>query len=93
MDETRHELAAICCGALSRQQTRIGDLTYAAYSCDQLNTNMLAAGDSLVEAQREFENGLAFARKVRFGLVIDLISAELGLVRTLRGLTRDVRLL
>jgi predicted ATPase/signal transduction histidine kinase len=66
----------------------IGDLTYAAYSCDQLNTNMLAAGDALVEAQREFENGLAFARKVRFGLVIDLISAELGLVRTLRGLTR-----
>jgi PAS domain S-box-containing protein len=67
---------------------KIGDLTYAAYGCDQLNTNMLAAGDSLVEAQREFENGLAFARKVRFGLVIDLISAELGLVRTLRGLTR-----
>jgi PAS domain S-box-containing protein len=66
---------------------RIGDLTYAAYSCDQLNTNMLAAGDSLVEAQHEFENGLAFARKVQFGLVIDLISAELGLVRTLRGLT------
>jgi PAS domain S-box-containing protein len=66
----------------------IGDLTYAAYSFDQLNTNMLAAGDSLVEAQREFENGLEFARKVRFGLVIDLISAELGLVRTLRGLTR-----
>ncbi len=67
---------------------KIGDLTYAAYSCDQLNTNMLAAGDSLVEAQREFENGLEFARKVRFGLVIDLISAALGLVRTLRGLTR-----
>ena len=67
---------------------KIGDLTYAAYSCDQLNTNMLAAGDSLVEAQREFESGLEFARKVRFGLVIDLISAALGLVRTLRGLTR-----
>ncbi|MCW3094660.1 MAG: protein kinase [Chthonomonadaceae bacterium] len=66
----------------------IGDLTYAAYSCDQLNANMLAAGDSLIEAQREFENGLEFARKVRFGLVIDLISAELGIVRTLRGLTR-----
>ncbi len=67
---------------------RTGDLTYAAYSCEQLNTNLLAAGDSLVDAQREFESGLAFARKVRFGLVIDLISAELGLVRTLRGLTR-----
>jgi PAS domain S-box-containing protein len=67
---------------------QIGDLTYAAYSCEQLITNMLAAGDSLVEAQRECEHGLAFARRVRFGLVIDLISAELGLVRTLRGLTR-----
>jgi hypothetical protein len=65
-----------------------GDLTYAAYSCDQLNTNMLAAGDSLVEVQREVESGLEFTRKMRFGLVIDLISAELGLVRTLRGLTR-----
>ena len=66
----------------------IGDLTYAAFSCELLTTNMLSAGDSLVEAEREFEIGLAFARKVRFGLVIDLISAELGLVRTLRGLTR-----
>jgi hypothetical protein len=60
---------------------QIGDLTYAAYSCDQLNTNMLAAGDSLVEAQREFENGLECARKGRLGLVSDLISAALGLVR------------
>ncbi len=67
---------------------QIGDLTHAAYSCDELNTNMLAAGDSLVEVQREAENGLAFAQKVRFGLVIDLIGPQLGLVRTLRGLTR-----
>ncbi len=67
---------------------RTGDLTYAAYSCEQLNTNLLAAGDSLIDAQPEFESGLAFARKVRFGLVVDLMSAELGLVRTLRGLTR-----
>src|SRR5258705_11300463 len=33
---------------------RIGDLTYAAYSCDQLNTNMLAACEPPVDAQREF---------------------------------------
>src|SRR5262249_30696023 len=32
---------------------RIGDLTFAAYSCNNLNTNLLAAGDPLVEAQRE----------------------------------------
>jgi hypothetical protein len=31
----------------------IGDLTYAAYSCIHVNTNLLAAGDPLVEAQGE----------------------------------------
>ena len=66
---------------------RIGDLTFAAYSCNNLNTNLLAAGEVLDDVQREVENGLDFARKARFGLVIDIISAQLGLVRTLRGLT------
>ena len=66
-----------------------GDLTYAAYSCIDLNTNLLASGDPLDEVEREAENGLEFARKVRFGLVSDIITAQLGLVRTLRGLTPD----
>ena len=66
---------------------RIGDLTFAAYSCNNLNTNLLAAGDPLAEVQREAENGLEFAQKARFGLVIDIITAQLGLIRTLRGLT------
>ena len=66
---------------------RGGDLTFAAYSCNNLNTNLLAAGDPLTEVQREAENGLEFARKARFGLVIDIITAQLGLVRTLRDLT------
>ena len=66
---------------------RVGDLTFAAYSCNQLITNFLTVGDPLPEVQPEAENGLAFARKARFGLVIDLIVAQLGLIRTLRGLT------
>ena len=66
---------------------KIGDLTFAAYSCNNLNTNLLAAGDPLAEVQREAEHGLEFAQKARFGLVIDLITAQLGLIRTLRGLT------
>ncbi|HET6315596.1 MAG TPA: ATP-binding protein, partial [Chloroflexota bacterium] len=41
------------------------------------------------ETQREAENGLAFMQKMRFGFVIDVISAQLGLIRTLRGLTRQ----
>ena len=66
---------------------KTGDLTFAAYSCNNLNTNLLAAGDPLGEVQREAENGLEFAKKARFGLVIDIITTQLGLVRTLRGLT------
>ena len=66
---------------------KIGDLTYAAYSCQQLNTNLLAAGDALSEAEREARLGLAFAQKARFGLVSDNITTKLGLIRTLRGLT------
>jgi PAS domain S-box-containing protein len=68
---------------------KIGDLTFAAYSCNNLNTNLLATGDQLGDAQREAENGLDFARKARFGLVIDIITAQLGLIRTLRGLTPE----
>ena len=66
---------------------QIGDLTFAAYSCNSLITNLLAAGDPLVDVQREAEHGLAFAQKARFGLVIDVIATQLGLIRTLRGLT------
>jgi PAS domain S-box-containing protein len=66
---------------------KMGDLTYAAYCGDQLNTNLLASGDPLAEAEREAEHGLAFAQKMRFGLVIDAITTQLGLIRTLRGLT------
>jgi PAS domain S-box-containing protein len=66
---------------------KIGDLTVAAYSCDALGTNLLAAGDPLAEVQHEVENGLEFAQNARFGLVIGVITAQLGLIRTLRGLT------
>ena len=66
---------------------KVGDLNYAAYCGNQLNTNFLAAGDPLDEAEREAEHGLAFAQKMRFGLVIDMITSQLGLIRTLRGLT------
>jgi PAS domain S-box-containing protein len=66
---------------------RIGDLTFASYSWDQLVTNFLAVGDPLGETQMECENGLAFARRVQFGLVVELCGAQLGLIMSLRGLT------
>ena len=64
-----------------------GDLPYAAYGCNNLNTNLLAAGDPLVEVQREAENGLEFAEKTRSHHAIDHITVQLRLIRTLRGLT------
>jgi PAS domain S-box-containing protein len=65
----------------------IGDLTFAAFSCAHLSANLLAAGDPLVEAQREAEQRLEFAQNARIGLVIHVITAQLGLIRTLRGLS------
>jgi PAS domain S-box-containing protein len=64
-----------------------GDLPYAAYGCNNLNTNLLAAGDPLVEVQREAENGIEFAEKTRSHHAIDHITVQLRLIRTLRGLT------
>ena len=67
--------------------SQIGDLTFAAYYYTHLNTHLLAAGDPLDNVQVEVEHGLAFARNMRFGFAIDSIAGQLGLIRTLRGLT------
>jgi predicted ATPase/C4-dicarboxylate-specific signal transduction histidine kinase len=67
--------------------SEVGDITYAGFCCDHLIKNLLAAGDQLVDVQREAEDSLQFARKVRFGLVVDHIKVQLGLIRSLRGLT------
>jgi predicted ATPase/GAF domain-containing protein len=66
---------------------RSGDLTFAAYSCSSLYTNLLATGDPLAEVQREAETGLAFAEQLRFGRAVDMITTQLVFIRTLRGLT------
>ena len=68
---------------------KLGDLTFAAYSCDNLITNLLASGDPLGEVELEAKAGLDFARQARFGLVIDRITTQLRLIRALRGLTPE----
>ncbi len=64
-----------------------GDLSFAAISYGALITHLLASGDPLAEVQREAGTALGFAQKARFGLVADMIGGQLGLIRTLRGLT------
>ena len=66
---------------------RTGDLTFSAYSWHELITNYLAVGDPLSEVQSEAEKGLNFVKKAGFGLVAENCAAQLGLIRTLRGLT------
>jgi PAS domain S-box-containing protein len=70
------------------EANEVGDLTYAGYSCTHLIANYLAAGDHLLEVQREAENLLKFVQRVRFGLISDQLAAQLGLIRSLRGLTQ-----
>jgi predicted ATPase/signal transduction histidine kinase/GAF domain-containing protein len=66
---------------------KVGDLTYAGISCNNVITQLLASGAPLAEVHQEAEAGLDFARRTRFGVVVNLITAQLGLIRTLRGLT------
>ena len=67
--------------------TRHGDLAYAGYSRNMAITDLLATGEPLGEVQREAESGLEFTRQLRFGYVADIITGQLRLIRTLRGLT------
>jgi PAS domain S-box-containing protein len=67
--------------------SRIGEISYAAYASNQLNTNFLMAGDPLIEVEEQAERGLAFIRKVGSRTVEASILGQLGLIRGLRGLT------
>jgi PAS domain S-box-containing protein len=66
---------------------KIGELMVASFIYANRNTCLLVAGDPLVELEQEVGHSLAFARKMRFDHIVDVISAQLGLIRTLRGLT------
>jgi len=66
---------------------RTGDFTFSAYGWHSLITNYLAVGDPLSEVQSEAEKGLDFVTKAGFGLVVENSKAQLGLMRTLRGMT------
>jgi predicted ATPase/two-component sensor histidine kinase/GAF domain-containing protein len=75
-------------GLTAAQET--GDLTFGAYLYYCLITDLLASGDPLEVAQREAETGLEFASKARFGLVVDILTGHLRLIRALRGMTGDL---
>jgi PAS domain S-box-containing protein len=65
----------------------VGDLTFAGYSCWNLVSALMATGAPLSEVQREAEKQLAFVLKLRFGLIIEVITGQLRLILAMRGLT------
>src|SRR6266404_2170020 len=70
--------------------SKSGDVTFRCYCYNNLITNFLACGEPLSEVEREALNGLEHARKIGFGHIIDFITVQLQLVRTLRGLKQDL---
>ncbi|MGY2257926.1 trifunctional serine/threonine-protein kinase/ATP-binding protein/sensor histidine kinase [Pseudomonas sp. SDO55104_S430] len=67
---------------------RVGDLPYGAYAGNSLTSDALFAGEALSDVQCEAERGLAYAIKVKFGLVTNLIETQFAFIRMLRGKTK-----
>ncbi|ANJ72086.1 AAA family ATPase [Ralstonia insidiosa] len=67
---------------------RFGDLTYASFArSNNLIAHLLASGESLAEVERTADSAIDFAMQARFGLVVDQVTPQRQLARTLRGLT------
>jgi PAS domain S-box-containing protein len=66
-----------------------GDQIYAAFAYSNLVTNRLTSAEALAEVQREAESALEFAQNSGFGPGVAIVTAQLGFIRTLRGLTRE----
>lgn len=67
-----------------------GDVTFEVYCKRNLLSNLIFAGTSIEEMQREAELGMAFAREKHFGLVVDAHLAQIVMFRRLRGMPVDV---
>jgi PAS domain S-box-containing protein len=62
-----------------------GDLTFEVFSRMNLTTNLMSSGDPLEACEHAAERALALAQRARYGLVVELITGQLRLIRTLRG--------
>ena len=65
------------------------DITFAQYSLFNLTSVLLATGECLADVQQEAESSLEFARRVPYAAVIDIVSTQIALTRSLRGLTSE----
>ncbi|MWL87750.1 ATP-binding protein [Cupriavidus sp. SW-Y-13] len=68
---------------------REGDVNFAAYSRNQIVSNMLASSMPLHEIRREIDLGLTFAREIGLRRVVDILLTQSGFIDTLNGRGRD----
>jgi len=64
-----------------------GDLIWALFGQHMIVNRLFAAGDPLGEMQRQAEDGVASSQRAHFTLAVDVWMPDLGLIKTLRGLT------
>ena len=62
-----------------------GDISFAAYSCIDMITNLLAAGTPLSEVEREAEKNRQIVQRLKFAIIRRGISEQLAIIRMLRG--------
>ena len=72
---------------------KAGDLTYSGFCACTTVSSLIAAGEPLAIVEREAAAKLAFVQQAKFGLIVEIISTQLGLVRSMRGLTPGMQLL
>jgi PAS domain S-box-containing protein len=73
--------------AAHRAGVESGDMIIACFSYNHIITDLILRGDPLDEVWRESERGLDFARKAKFGAVIDVILSQQRFIETMRGHT------
>jgi predicted ATPase/signal transduction histidine kinase len=67
-----------------------GDLTFAAYAGNCPTTLSLLAGAPLAATLAESDVALAFVQKIKFGMMINIVTPHRQLIRSLRGMTREL---
>ncbi|WPB58994.1 AAA family ATPase [Xylophilus sp. GOD-11R] len=67
-----------------------GDIAYAGFSSCCLVSTLLASGEPLDSVGRESQERLDFVTAARFGLIVDIITAQRRLVATLQGRTETL---
>ncbi|UJR83657.1 AAA family ATPase [Sandaracinus amylolyticus] len=67
-----------------------GDVTVACYAGNHLVSDRLLRGDPLDAVWNDTERGIEFARRARFGDVVDILVAQQRFIAAMRGHTRSL---